>query len=340
MCIALSHIDVLRGPKWERIAVPCKKCWSCRKNRVEDYVARSLCEAATSERVATITLTYAPRDDLADKILHPRHFQLFMKMLRRSGHRVRYLVAGEYGELRDRAHFHAILFFEKLAKVPPSDAPIYNWDHLADPLASQPFGDHIPHQKNSHIREWPHGHVFVDWSCTPKSIRYVCKYVLADDKNRAWFSLSKKPALGAAWFAQKAATAKALDVLPRKFAYVPPGTENRKHPAVMSGATRRDYINAITQDPKDKPRMSETTLKTFEKYERARLLDHLHNQPAEVQAQAFLDRRENEEDQAYLMRLGAKWREAGENEDALLSSTGVLRLRNGRWTPNEEPPHE
>lgn len=303
-------------------------------------MARSLCEAATSQRVATITLTYAPRDDLADKILHPKHFQLFMKLLRCSGHKVRYLVAGEYGELRGRTHFHAVLFFQELAPVIPSDAPLYNWDHLSDPFASQPFGDHIPHQKNSHIREWPHGHVFVDWSCTPKAIRYVCKYVLADDKSRAWFSLSKKPALGAAWFAQKAATAKSLDVLPKAFGYVPPGGESNKHPSVMSGATRRDYLNAITQNPDDKPRMSETTLKTFEKHERARLLDHLNKQPADVQSAAFLDRRENEEDQAYLMRLGAKWREAGENEDALLSSNGVLRLRGGRWTPNKEPEHE
>lgn len=336
MCICPSHVDVLRGPKWQKIAVPCKKCWRCKKNRVEDYVGRALCEAQTSEKVATITLTYAPRDDLADKILHPKHFQLFMKLLRRSGHEVRYLVAGEYGELRGRTHFHAILFFKRLAQVVPSEAPMYNWEHLSDPFASQPFGDQIPHQQNCHIREWPHGHVFVDWSCTPKAIRYVCKYVLADDKNRAWFSLSKKPPLGAAWFAQKAETAKSLDVLPSTFAYAAPGNESNKHPSVMSGATRRDYLNAITQNPEDKPRMSETTLKTFVKYERARLMDDLYSQPAEVQEQAFLDRMEQQEDQAHLMRLGAKFREASENEDALLSSDGVLRLVGGRWTPNKE----
>lgn len=335
MCINPSFVWMQRGPKWEQVPIPCKQCWRCKKNRVNDYVGRALAEAATSERVCTLTLTYAPRTDLADKILHPRHFQLFMKLLRRAGHKVRYLVAGEYGDLRGRAHFHCILFFQELAR-PPYDGPVgvYNPDHLAEPLASRPFSDAIPHQRMAHIREWPHGHILCDWNADERAIRYVCKYLLAEDKNRAWFSLSKKPALGAAWFAQKAAQARELGVLPSSFTYVPPGGDPAR-PVPITGASRRDYLNAITQDPSDKPRMSDWTLKTFEKHERARLMEEIEKQPPDVLEKLWLQRRDDEEERAYLARLWDYLRETDVLHDKLAQSVdGILRRRNGKWEPN------
>lgn len=282
MCISPSNVWVERGPKWEQVPVPCKSCWRCKQNRVNDYVARSLAEAAYSETVATVNLTYAPRDDLADKVLHPRHFQLFMKLLRRAGHEVRYLVAGEYGSLKERAHFHAILFFRHLVPLEgreikigkdlfvPAIVPRYI-DDYPDGWGQEhaPFCSEIPQERMVHIREWPHGHITVDWSADERAIRYVCKYLLADDKNSAWFSLSKKPALGAAFFAQKAAIASELGVLPRKFEYQPPGG-SKDRPYLMTGASRRDYLNAITTDPDKRKRMSEWVQKTFDKHALAR----------------------------------------------------------------------
>lgn len=332
MCIIPTYVDVLRGPKWEKQAVPCRKCWRCRKSRVDDYVGRCLAEASTSEAICTVSLTYAPRTDLADKILHPRHFQLFMKLLRKAGHKVRYLVVGEYGDQKGRAHFHAILFFEHLAPRPASSpVPFYNRDHQDDHTTSGNFSGEIPQQRMCHIREWPHGHIKADWTFDERAIRYVCKYLLADDKNRAWFSLSKKPALGAAWFAHKAAQARSMGVLPSSFQYVPPGgSESRRY--VITGATRRDYMNAITQDPSDKPRMSEWALKTFEKHERSRLLADLDSQPPEVLEAAFIAQRERSEEQARLMRVSEKMREASNLDDLLaISDHGVLRLDGDKW---------
>lgn len=335
MCINPSYVWMQRGPKWEKVDTPCKQCWQCQKGRINDYVGRALAEAATSERVCTLTLTYAPRDDLADKIIHPRHFQLFMKLLRRAGHKVRYLVAGEYGDLFGRTHFHCILFFEQLLpREYRGKKGVYNPDHMADPSASRPFSDQIPHQQMAHICEWPHGHILCDWSADERSIRYVCKYLLAEDKNRAWFSLSKKPALGAAWFAQKAEQARTLGVLPSSFTYVPPGGDPAR-PVPITGASRRDYLNAITQDPSDKPRMSEYTLKTFEKHERARRLEELNSQPPEVLEKLWLQRREDEEERAYHQRLWNYLREAGDLDELLSQSAdGILRRRNGKWEPN------
>lgn len=337
MCINPSHVWVSRGPGWEKQPVPCRQCWRCKKNRINDYTGRALCEASTSSHVCTLTLSYAPRTDLADKILHPRHFQLFMKMLRRAGHKVRYLVAGEYGELRGRAHFHAILFFSELVE-PDNGSPLPGWNeaHLADPLASAPFSRHIPQKKRLHIREWPHGFVFADWTGDERAIRYVCKYLLADDKNRAWFSISKKPPLGAAWFAQKAERARELHVLPSSFQYAPPGG-NPDRPVLLTGATRRDYLNAITQDPALKPRMSDWVLKTFEKHERARLMAFLESQPVEVLQQAFTDNRAAQEEQLRLLRVFKELREVDELHDRLSeSSDGTLRRSGAQWVPNLE----
>lgn len=264
MCLTPSFVWVQRGPKCEKQEVPCKVCWQCKSARMNDYVGRALAEASTSKASMAVTLTYAPRDDLAERIVHPRHFQLFIKLLRRAGHKIRYIVAAEYGELKGRVHFHAILFFEHIAPSPWGQVPEYNPDHIKDPNSSASFSRDVPHQRMCHIREWPHGHIKADWSASEKSVRYVCKYILADDKNNAWFSLSKKPALGAAFFAAKADEARTLGVLPSSFTYAPPGgSKERRYP--ITGASRRDYLNAITTDPRDRDRMGEWTLKSFDK---------------------------------------------------------------------------
>ncbi|QCS36980.1 replication initiation protein [Tortoise microvirus 38] len=335
MCINPSFIWIERGPKWEKQNVPCRQCWRCKKNRIDDYTGRALAEAATSQTVCTLTLTYAPREDLADKILHKSHFQKFIRSLRRVGHEVRYLVAGEYGDLKGRAHFHAVLFFQHIRPRPQGEpVPWYNHKHKLNPETSAPFCREIPQMRMTHIREWPHGHVQADWNADEKAIRYVCKYVLAEDKNRAWLSMSKKPTLGAAWFAQKAAVARELDVLPSSFDYLPPGG-NRERPYLLTGATRRDYLNAITQDPAKKSRMSEWVLKTFEKHERKRLMDELESQPAEVLAEQFIQRREEQEEQLRQARLFQHYREVGDLHEKLAqSSDNTLRRVNRQWVPN------
>lgn len=320
MCINPTYVWMERGPKWEKQPVPCRKCWRCKKNRINDYTGRALCEVAVSSVTCTITLSYAPRTDLADKILHPRHFQLFMKMLRRAGHKVRYLVAGEYGELKGRAHFHAVLFFEHLASPPPgAPAPFWNPRHSDDPFSSAPFSRLIPPKTRLHIREWPHGLVFVDWSSDEKSIRYVCKYILSDDKNRAWFSMSKKPTLGSAWFSQKAQTARAHNVLPSAFAYRPPGSTSNQT-FMVTGATRRDYLNAITTDRADLPRMSEWTAKSFEKYERQREAQRVAAMSADELLEHFRSERDERIRRADEEAEWARLREIEKNDELIRSS--------------------
>lgn len=240
MCITPSYIWVERGPKNVQQPVACGLCWRCRSNRVSDYVGRSLCEASFAKSTCAITLTYAPRDDLADKVITPSHFQDFIRSLRKRGHDIRYLVVGEYGEMRGRAHFHALLFFR------------------GEPLQ-------IPNKINTHIDAWPHGHVFADWDADDKAVRYICKYLLKGKSE--WFSISKKPPMGADFFEQKARRMAELGVWPTSFEYQPPfAPDNRRY--LLTGATRRDYLLALIKhhgrDP-DLASLNEWVAKAFEK---------------------------------------------------------------------------
>lgn len=271
MCKTPSFVWVKRGPEYVQVPVPCDNCWYCRENYVSDWVGRCLCEASVSEVSVTLSLTYAdPQNhlDLSHRVVNPWHFQLFMKRLRKAGHKVRYLVAGEYGELRDRAHFHAILFFKRLVDSgKPAPYLMDRAAHRADPTIAHPLSRQMPQEDMCHIREWPHGHVKTDWSASEKSVRYCCEYLRQDDKKSAWFSMSKKPPLGFEWFAAKAARNVELGVLPSSFEYMPPGGKPGKV-YLMTGATRRDYLNMITKDRGERPRMSKWVRATFDKIER------------------------------------------------------------------------
>lgn len=268
MCINPSHIWIKRGPEYKRVPVPCDACKLCHRNYVDDWVGRCLCEAAYSTRSCTVSLTYAPPknpNDLSHKIINPYHFQLFMKALRNSGHKVRYLVAGEYGGKKGRAHFHAILFFQKL-ETQENTAPWYNWGHQEDLKSSNKFSEQVPQDVMCHIQEWPHGHILCDWSASERSIKYCCEY-LTIDRSRSWFSMSKKPPLGAAFFAEKAKLYVNNSVLPKSFEYLPPGgMPGKKY--LMTGATRREFMNAITRARVSRPRMSKWVGRTFDKLER------------------------------------------------------------------------
>jgi len=303
MCTSPSFVWIKRGPEWEKVPAPCDLCWSCKENYVCDWVGRCLAEAQTSTVCCTLSLTYAPPKDpldLSNRVINPHHFQLFMKRLRKAGHKVRYLVAGEYGDLRQRSHFHVILFFKLLKPSGQPDPVLMNRAAFArDPSIAHPLSRGMPQQDMCHIREWPHGHVVADWSASEKSVRYCCEYLHHAGKKNSWFSMSKKPPLGAEWFAEKAASNIDHGVMPSTFEYLPPGGRPGKV-YLMTGATRRDYLNQIVTDRSARPRMSKWTAKTFDKLERQAFIDE-STKPFD--ADAFLSRQMPLEKQASLLAM-------------------------------------
>lgn len=167
MCLTPSHVEDV-GP------VACRNCQLCRENRVNDLIGRCIAEKNVSTATLAVTLTYGG-DVPASATLLYSDVQKMFKRLRFDGHKVRYIVAGEYGSLKGRAHWHVVLFFR--GKVPD-----------------------LPLNKRVHWEYWPHGFVYTqrpDYG----GFKYMMKYALKDtDKKEGFLMMSKKPPLGNDWF--------------------------------------------------------------------------------------------------------------------------------------------
>ncbi len=104
--------------------VGCGQCIGCRLDRSREWAIRCVHEAQLYSENCFLTLTYSNEFLPADCSLDERHFQRFIKRLRRrfSGQRIRYFYCGEYGERLHRPHYHACLFnFDFPDKVPVND---------------------------------------------------------------------------------------------------------------------------------------------------------------------------------------------------------------------------
>lgn len=152
-----------RGKIRRHLTLPCGQCIGCRLERSRQWAVRCMHESQLHEHNSFVTLTYAD-----DKL--PRHgglvyrdFQLFMKRLRkRRTSKVRFFMAGEYGELYQRPHYHACLFGA--------------WFPDRQPLKSLPSGSMIYRSKELEDL-WPDGYSSVG-DVTFESAAYVARYVM------------------------------------------------------------------------------------------------------------------------------------------------------------------
>ena len=94
------------------ITIPCGQCIGCRLESSRQWAVRGYHEAQTHENNSFLTLTYDNDSLPGDASLNKRHFQLFLKRLRKYTDpiKIRYIHCGEYGDQFGRPHYHAILF--------------------------------------------------------------------------------------------------------------------------------------------------------------------------------------------------------------------------------------
>lgn len=117
-----------------------------------------------------ITLTYAPEHVPNPATLIYRHFQLFMRRTRKAlkPKKIRFYMAGEYGEQNGRPHFHAIIFGHSFTGK--------------SPLGKSAKGFTLWHSQQL-AQLWPFGHVStgeVNFDTAAYVARYVMKKVTGD----------------------------------------------------------------------------------------------------------------------------------------------------------------
>ena len=131
------------------LQVPCGRCVGCRLERSRQWAIRCVHEASLHKRNCFVTLTYNDVNLPEDRGLHYKHFQDFMKRLRKKyGEGIRFYMCGEYGEQLGRPHFHACLFNhdfddKKLWKTTDSNSKLYRSKELEElwPFGYSSVGD-------------------------------------------------------------------------------------------------------------------------------------------------------------------------------------------------------
>ena len=104
----------------EFVDYPCGKCFECVRKKKLDWEIRMNAACDWSDCAFFILLSYEdlyyPKDD-HDKDLCKRDLQLFIKRLRKrcsemygTDARLKYFIASEYGEEKNRLHYHLCLF--------------------------------------------------------------------------------------------------------------------------------------------------------------------------------------------------------------------------------------
>lgn len=201
MCLNPTSFFYTR-PDGSRTSVPraCQECSKCLNAPIEDMVGRNLAERHYAAHSYAITLTYAGGDGA--RAIHPKDAQAFVRSLRDRGHHVRYLIVGEHGTRKGRAHFHSILHTDKPIEVKLNEEKV-----SLDP--------------------WPHGYVYAERAQTSRAIYYVAKYVAPHKSDDVWKTLSKKPILGARLFEDIAEDYAASCLWPHDLMYTPPGSNRR-----------------------------------------------------------------------------------------------------------------
>lgn len=188
------------------VTLPCSQCVGCRLERSRQWAVRCMHEASLYEHNCFITLTYSDEFLPRDGSLSVRHFQLFMKRLRkRFGDGIRFFHCGEYGEKFRRPHYHALLF---------------NFDFHDKTFWKEDNGHRI-YRSVSLEELWPFGHSCIG-SATFESAAYVARYIMKkvtgenaflhyadvdyetgeviNELKPEYTTMSRRPGIGKSWF--------------------------------------------------------------------------------------------------------------------------------------------
>lgn len=151
-----KNVDRIKYP--DGLKVPCGKCLQCRIQKRKEWAMRCLHELDNHYESVFVTLTYDDKHLPKNGSLQKKELQKFFKRLRQWvwPYKIRYFACGEYGDEKERPHYHAII-----------------------------YGIGLKEEQKAIIKRcWP----FCDWTvqkiadssfgcAEPDSIRYVAQYI-------------------------------------------------------------------------------------------------------------------------------------------------------------------
>ncbi len=189
----------------------------CLITRSQEWTGRILMEARMHSESAFVTLTYTDDHLPEGGHLSVHHLQQFLKDLRKKIYprKIRHLSVGEYGTLKGRPHYHAVIFgigSEELIHILPTV-----WQKgSVEPNRFKPFGD-----------------------LTEKNARYIARYCTKkthstklNGRPKEFQTQSRNPAIGDSYIKEVAQVWKGSGLVPDHL--------SQKVPASLS-----EYISGI-----------------------------------------------------------------------------------------------
>lgn len=199
-----------------QLKLPCGQCIGCRLERSRQWAMRCVHEASLYSDNCFLTLTYADDYLPSGGSLVKRHFQLFMKRLRKFARvpGIRFFHCGEYGDKFGRPHYHAIIF-----NFDFSDKYLFKSTDRGDKLW----------RSDSLESLWTFGQSMIG-SVSFESAAYVARYVMkkvTGDRADAhyvvpstgelrlpeYITMSRRPGIGRGWYDKFK-----FDIFPRDYA--------------------------------------------------------------------------------------------------------------------------
>lgn len=91
-----------------QLLLPCGSCVGCQISRAREWAIRCSLEVQLFPVTSFVTLTYSEK--YVPPTLSRSDLSLFFRYLRRKVGALRFFGCGEYGERRERPHYHALIF--------------------------------------------------------------------------------------------------------------------------------------------------------------------------------------------------------------------------------------
>lgn len=215
-------------PHAHKIELPCGQCTACRIKRSREWAVRMTHEAQmTTGGCSFITLTFNKESLERRKrpmSLDVKEFQDFMKRLReRIKKPIRFFHCGEYGELRKRPHYHAIIFGhdfddrEMVRKGNQHELPLYKSAQLESlwPYGFSSVGE-AQYESMAYVARYVTKKITGD--CSKEHYQYfdmdTGEYLY--DRVPEYCTMSRRPGIGQQWFLKYGKT----DVIPHDYVVV------------------------------------------------------------------------------------------------------------------------